>query len=130
MIPGALRLRGLAEFAAERFAAVNLARTDRFKVMVLGLEPGHFIPVHRPGVDLVCYVLDGQGVAEVGGVEHRLEPGVMVLAPRGTARGIRAATRLVALAFVSPLPGPDDHREVELGLRQGRFHPQGAADGG
>lgn len=123
MIPGAVRPLALAEFSAERFAAVPVARTDRFKVMVLAFEPGQFIPVHTPSVDLLAYVIEGQGVAEVGGVAHALEPGVLLLAPRGVPRGIRADTHLVALAYVSPPPGPDDHREVEAGLRLGRFHP-------
>ena len=123
MIPGAIHVRALAEFAPERFAGVPVARTDRFKAMVLGFEPGQFIPVHAPGVDLLAYVVEGEGEAVVGAVSHPLEPGALVIAPRGVARGIRARTRLVVLAFVSPLPGPDDHVDVEAGLRAGRFRP-------
>lgn len=123
MIPGAVRPLALAEFSPERFAAVPVARTDRFKAMVLAFEPGQFIPVHAPSVDLLAYVIEGRGTAEVGGVAHALEPGVLVLAPRGVSRGIRAETRLVALAYVSPLPGPEDHRDVQAGLSLGRFRP-------
>ncbi|HEY8450095.1 MAG TPA: hypothetical protein VIL95_06415 [Bacillota bacterium] len=54
----------------------------------------------RPKALAESLVLRGRGHAQVGGERIELEPGV--------------------LAYVSPPPGPDDHRGVEEGLRAGR----------
>ncbi|HEY8449436.1 MAG TPA: cupin [Bacillota bacterium] len=116
----AVRPELLAEFSAERFAAVPLAQTERYKVMVLGFEPGQFIPVHTPGIDLLALVLRGRGHAEVGGERIELQPGVLFTAPQHVSRGIFADEQTVVLAYVSPPPGPDDHRGVAEGLRAGR----------
>jgi mannose-6-phosphate isomerase-like protein (cupin superfamily) len=45
--------------------------------MVLGIvEPGHgALPHSHPGVEQVCYLLQGRAVAEVGGVRLELGPG-------------------------------------------------------
>ena len=126
----AVRPADVAEFSPDRFTAVSLARTDDYKVMVLGFEPGQFIPVHTPGNDLVALVLEGRGYAEAGGQRVDLEPGLLFGVPGGRERGIYAEERLVVLAFVSPLPGPGDHDAVAEGLRQGRFRPLWPGDAG
>ncbi|HEX6989334.1 MAG TPA: hypothetical protein VF282_07675 [Bacillota bacterium] len=117
----AVRPEEKAAFSPERFAAVRLAQTDRYKVMVLGFRPGQFIPVHTPGIDLLALVLRGRGYAEVDGERVPLEPGVLFAAPRHVSRGIFGEEELVVLAYVSPPPGPGDHEGVDEGLRAGRF---------
>ncbi|MEX2355679.1 MAG: hypothetical protein WD535_01465, partial [Thermaerobacterales bacterium] len=107
----------------ERFTAVPLVLADGYKVMVLSFREDQFIPVHVPDVDLLGIVLSGQGYSEIGGECIQLETGVMFGASRGVSRGIYGQDDLIVLAYVSPLPGPDDHRGVETGLQNNQFRP-------
>jgi quercetin dioxygenase-like cupin family protein len=67
-------------------------------------EPGQFIPVHQPSVDLTVIVLEGAGALVAGGREERIAPGAIAFIPAGEARGIRAETRLILMHVVTPPP--------------------------
>jgi quercetin dioxygenase-like cupin family protein len=56
-----------------------------------------------------------------GDQEAEVGPGAIVLVPAGSARGVKAKTRLVAVHLVSPPPTEADHTEVQAKLRQGSW---------
>ena len=91
------------------------------KVVLTCLEPGQFIPVHRPSVDMLLIVLEGEGQLIAGDQQEAAGPGTVVFVPAGEARGVKAATRLVALHAVSPPPTEKDHVEVMARLKQGEW---------
>ena len=109
------------KFRPERFNAVALSGNDRVKVILACFEPGQFIPVHRPGVDLTLVILEGEGVVVAGDREERVGPGAMAFIPSGEARGIKAETRMVALHVVSPPPTDADHVEVMSKSQRGTW---------
>jgi quercetin dioxygenase-like cupin family protein len=110
------------QFAAERFSPVTLAESERMKVVLTCFEAGQFIPVHAPRVDMALVVLEGEAVVVAGPQEeHRIGPGAIVVVPAGQSRGVRAATRLVAVHVVSPPPSETDHADVQAGLHQGTW---------
>ena len=109
------------KFRAERFNPVALSGNERVKVILACFEPGHFIPVHHPGVDLTLVILEGEGVLVAGDREERVGPGGMAFIPSGEARGIKAETRMIALHVVSPPPTDADHVEVMSKLQQGTW---------
>ena len=82
---------------------------------------GQFIPVHRPRVDMLLLVLEGEGQLVAGDREEVAGPGTTVFVPAGEARGLKAVTRLVALHVVSPPPTEADHVEVAARLKQGAW---------
>jgi quercetin dioxygenase-like cupin family protein len=53
-------------FQPSRFNPVVLAESERTKVILACFEPGQFIPVHHPRVDLTLVVLDGEGTMVAG----------------------------------------------------------------
>jgi len=110
-----------ATFLADRFSPVPLGQTERVKVVLTCFEPGQFIPVHSPGIDMTLVVLEGDGTVVAGDQEVEVSPGAIVIVPAGQARGIRATTRLVAVHLVSPPPTEADHAQVQAGLRQGSW---------
>jgi quercetin dioxygenase-like cupin family protein len=63
------RYQDAMNFRPERFNPIPLAGNSRVKVILACFEPGQFIPVHRPGVDLTLVILQGEGGA------HRWRPG-------------------------------------------------------
>ncbi len=115
------RYQDATKFRPERFNAVALSGNDRVKVILACFEPGQFIPVHRPGVDLTLVVLEGEGALVAGDREETIGPGAMAFIPSGEARGIKAETRMVALHVVSPPPTDADHVEVMSKLQRGTW---------
>ena len=108
-------------FQPERFSPVAVAQTQRVKLVLTCFEPGQFIPVHSPGVDMALVILEGTGVVVAGEAEASVGPGAIVLVPGGEARGIKATTRLVAVHLVSPPPTQSDHAEVQAQLNTGAW---------
>ena len=113
--------REAVSFRPEKFNPIMIAGSSHIKAVLTCLEPGQFIPVHRPGVDMLLLVLEGEGQLVAGDREEVAGAGTMVFVPAGEARGLKAATRLVALHVVSPPPMETDHVEVAARLRQGAW---------
>jgi quercetin dioxygenase-like cupin family protein len=113
--------RDSASFRAEKFNPVMLAGSAHMKAVLTCLEPGQFIPVHRPGVDMLLIVLEGEGRVIAGDREESAQPGTTMFVPAGEARGLRADTGLVALHVVSPPPTESDHVEVAARLKEGSW---------
>ena len=113
--------RDLIAFQADKFNPVPIAAGAHMKAVLTCLEPGQFIPVHRPGVDMLLIILEGEGQIMAGDRQEAAGPGTFVFVPAGEARGVKAATRLVALHVVSPPPTEKDHAEVMARLKQGEW---------
>lgn len=106
-------------YRPESFNPVVIAQNERVKVILACFEPGQFIPVHRPGVDLTLVVLEGKAVLVAGDQEHQVGPGAVIFVPAGEARGIKAESHFIALHMVTPLPTAADHTQVAAKLQQG-----------
>ena len=113
--------RTAVAFRPEKFNPVVVAGSAHMKGVITCLEPGQFIPVHRPGVDMLLLVLEGEGRLVAGEREDAACPGTLIFVPAGEARGLKAQTRMVALHVVSPPPTDADHVEVAARLKQGEW---------
>lgn len=113
------RYQDAMNFRPERFNPIPLAGNSRVKVILACFEPGQFIPVHQPGVDLTLVILQGEGMLIAGEREERIGVGAIAFIPAGEARGLKAESRIVALHVVSPPPTDADHVEVMSKLQQG-----------
>lgn len=113
--------KDIATFRPERFNPVGFAGNEQVRVIVASFEPGQFIPVHRPGINLTLTVLEGEGTIVAGDKEEKVGPGSLAFIPAGEARGIRADSRLVILHIVTPLPSEADHGEVAAGFERGTW---------
>lgn len=115
-------VKELARFQPQRFTPNVLAQTAHSRTMVVGLEPGQAIPVHRPGSDITMLVLEGQATLVAGNEElEQAGPGAMLVVGAGQARGIRADQRTTVLVVVSPPPTDADHGEVMEHFRNGTW---------
>lgn len=115
--------REKVRFERERFTPVPLGESAQTRALLVCLEPGQFIPVHQPAVDVTFVILEGSGAIVAGPNEASVGPGAIAFVAAGEARGLRAsgAERLVALHVVSPPPTADDHGAVMDGLRRGSW---------
>ncbi len=113
--------RDAVAFQPDRFNPVPVACGAHMKAVLTCLEPGQFIPVHSPGVDMTLIVLEGEGEVVAGESREAIGPGAVVFVPAGEARGIKAGDRFVAVHVVGPPPTEKDHFEVMARLKQGRW---------
>lgn len=74
-----------------------LVDSDKLTVVVAGLEPGQQIPPH-PEAMAVYHFLAGEGVMTINDEAFAVSAGATVIAPPGSARGLRAGSRLIFLA--------------------------------
>jgi mannose-6-phosphate isomerase-like protein (cupin superfamily) len=95
--------RELVRFAAPRPEPTLIRDEAGFRVLLAGLEPGGAIPVH-PERLAIYHILEGHGSMVVDEERFALAAGATVIAPRGSRRGIEAATRL---AFLAVRVGPE-----------------------
>lgn len=95
--------RELVKFAAPRPEPTLIRDEAGFRVLLAGLEPGGGIPVH-PERLAIYHILEGHGSMVVDEERFALAAGATVIAPRGSRRGIEAATRL---AFLAVRVGPE-----------------------
>lgn len=104
-----LRLRDRIAFDPTRLARHRLVATARCQVDLYCLAPGQSQPLHtHADQDKVYLGVEGAGRIRVGSEEQTIEPGVLVLAPAGTAHGLTnpSAEPLVVLVLVAPPPAP------------------------
>lgn len=113
--------RAAVDFQPERFNPITLAENERTKVILACFEPGQFIPVHQPGVDLTLVVLEGAAQIVADEREVSVQAGAIVFVPAGARRGIKAEARLVLLHVVTPPPTKEDHVQVMAGLQRGHW---------
>lgn len=85
-----------AVFASDGPKLQFLFDTPSFKTLVVGLEPGQQIPLH-PGEAAMYHFLEGTGQMTVGEETFEIKPGVTVIVPNGTQRGMNAKTRVIFL---------------------------------
>jgi quercetin dioxygenase-like cupin family protein len=85
-----------AVFAADGPRPQFLVQTPNFAVLVVGLEAGQQIPVH-PGEAAMYHIFEGTGLMTVGEETFAIQPGVTVVVPSGTPRGMNAKTRVIFL---------------------------------
>ena len=116
-----LDYRTMASFSAERFTPVPFGQSEHSRALLVCLEPGQFIPIHSPGVDIAFAILEGEGTLVAGTSEAEVGPGALAFAAAGEARGLRARTRMIAVHVVAPPPTDADHTAVMAGLRKGSW---------
>jgi quercetin dioxygenase-like cupin family protein len=108
----------LAAFQEQHFNPIGLAQSERMKLVLVCLEPGQSIPPHEPAVDMALVVIEGEGTLISGEQEQPLGPGSIGFVPAGMRRGVKAATRMIALHTVSPPPTAQDHAQVAAQLER------------
>jgi quercetin dioxygenase-like cupin family protein len=80
-------------FSADGPQPQILLDSDKFKVVLVGLNAGQKIPQH-PAPSAVYHVLEGSGWILVADERIAVEAGATVVVPEGELRGFEARTRL------------------------------------
>jgi quercetin dioxygenase-like cupin family protein len=116
-----VNVENLKEFDDRKFNPKPIYDSGVMKVLAAFFKPGQFIPVHTPGIDLVLYVIEGEGQVAAGDDRLEVKAGDLVVVPRNEARGVLARTAMTVLHMVQPPPTEADHQEVHTKLQKGSF---------
>jgi quercetin dioxygenase-like cupin family protein len=103
------------------FTPVQVYKTNNYAVILTYFKSGQFIPIHKPNIDVILYVHRGKGKIVAGEEKYEVKEGDLIIVPKGEKRGVLAETNMEILHIVSPPPSQEDHKEVEEGLKKGKF---------
>ncbi len=109
------------EFDPKRFLPKPLFECGEMKVVLASFRAGQFIPVHAPDVNVVLYILSGEGEVVAGEERRKVREGDLVVVPRMMKRGVRARTDMTVLHVVSPPPPQADHGDMAARIARGDF---------
>ncbi|MEM1859699.1 MAG: cupin domain-containing protein, partial [Metallosphaera sp.] len=98
--------------SGETFTPIPVIRKDEYGAILVFFKPGQYIPTHAPDSDLIFYVIEGKGKAQIGDNQVEIDKGSILVVPKGVKRGITAETYMEALHVVVPAPSPEDHEKV------------------
>jgi len=102
--------------------SIKMAKiSPEMKVIQAAFRAGQFIPVHKPDVHVVLYILSGEGEVVAGEKRRQVKEGDLVVVPRKVARGVKAKTDMVVLHVVSPPPTKADHGDMAARIARGDF---------
>lgn len=65
-----------------------LFTTDKTQLVVMSLEPREDIGLEVHDGDQILFIVEGKGVAELGGVEQKVEEDSVIVVPAGTNHNI------------------------------------------
>lgn len=105
--PAVIRPADHAEWRVDKMGKSTLYESRRLLVGVNAFEPGQAHTLHaHAGMDKVYHVLEGEGRFLLEGRELPMKAGDLLVAPEGTAHGVRntGASRLLVLAILAPAP--------------------------
>ncbi|MEM0117263.1 MAG: DUF2249 domain-containing protein [Conexivisphaerales archaeon] len=111
----------LRQYDEKYFRPVPVFSRDDYRVLLVYLKSGQFIPVHTPANDVVLLIVKGRGEVIAGKERAKVFPGSIIVVPGGVRRGLIAETEVEALHLVSPPPSDRDHEEVTKKLAEGKF---------
>lgn len=92
-----------AQFAADRPVPSTIFENVRTKVVVGAVQAGQRIPNH-PEALAVYFFLQGEGWMTVNGARTAVRPGMTIITPEGSLRGVEADSDISFLAVrIAPL---------------------------
>ena len=100
-----LAVKDLVDFSQEKRVRKALVRSGGLSAEIVCYEPGqHTLAHHHPNQDELFYVVEGEGVMQVGEEQVAVAPGSVVFVSDHTQHGITASagTRLVVLFVKGP----------------------------
>jgi mannose-6-phosphate isomerase-like protein (cupin superfamily) len=101
-----------------RLIGADNVGASRVEVVLGVIEPGQGAHPHaHPGIEQVCYMLEGRARAEIGGESCEIGPGECCFFPAGVAHSfaVVGATPARILVIYSPPYGEDPAKSVRGG---------------
>jgi len=93
------------EFMDEHARSKMLYDSPQFRAVLFCLERGQGVPRHTSPSEVVMQVFRGSGTVIVGGTEHAMKEGDVIVSRPNETHGFRSeGERMVVLALIIPSP--------------------------
>lgn len=92
-----IETHSLTDFSASEALHTPLLETDKMRTLLLNLNSGQKSPLCKMSVDVLYYVVEGEGELLVEDEHNTLRAGSMVIVPAETTRLISADTSMRVL---------------------------------
>ncbi len=83
-------LAGLVDYAAGQVVSRTLAQTKGVTVTVFAFAQGEGLSAHKAGGDAMVQVLDGSAAITVGEETFTVNPGQVIVMPKGVSHALEA----------------------------------------
>jgi len=98
LAPGAVRdVAGMAPYGEQSIVSRTIVDRSAGTVTLFAFDAGQGLSEHQAPYDALVHVIEGQAVVVIGGVEHRLGAGCMILMPANVPHAVRADGRFKML---------------------------------
>lgn len=105
-----IRVDGVREFSAERTVQKRLLGGENLEVRAFFMEPGQRLPAHPHRADHVAFLMEGQVSANVDGKVFALNPGQVLLGPKGSIVEVEnTGKNRATFVVVAPKGEPGGH---------------------
>lgn len=88
-----------ARFSSAQHVKTVIKEAEKYKILVIGLEPGQQIPPCVMHSHTIFYVIEGQGSITAGGEKSEICRGSMIVLPPGVERSVTSSGRMTLLAI-------------------------------
>lgn len=92
-----IKTHGLTDFSASEALHMPLLETDKLRTLLLNLSGGQKSPLCKMSVDVLYYVIEGEGGLLVEDEQYSLRAGSVVIVPAEIKRLISADTSMRVL---------------------------------
>jgi quercetin dioxygenase-like cupin family protein len=95
-----VKLQEQEEFSTEHYVPKFLYSSEKLRIILLCLESGQEIAPHS-SPEASLQVLKGRGSISIGEKELQVEPGSLVVVPRGLSHAVKCQDRMTLLATIT-----------------------------
>lgn len=96
-------LRDEEAYSRSGRAGRTLAKSGRFRLVLVAMAEGNVIGTHQADSPLTIHILEGDIDFRIGGAEHRLQEGEVIFFGPGEAHDIRAKRPSALLLTISAI---------------------------
>ncbi|HET89729.1 MAG TPA: cupin domain-containing protein [Chloroflexi bacterium] len=93
-------------------SARELLSTEHAQVVMVTLQPGEALKLHLTPVDVFFYVLEGEGVVEIGGEQQTVARDVLVESPARIPHRLLNESEAVFRCLVVKTPRPTESTRI------------------
>jgi quercetin dioxygenase-like cupin family protein len=92
--------------------AQGLHATDHVQVIMLSLEPGEALKWHITPVDVFFYILEGEGIVEIGDERETVSADMLIDSPAGIRHRLQNESDEIFRVLVVKTPRPTESTKL------------------
>lgn len=95
-----VELKNLVDYQKGGISSLSLTKNEGVGITIMAVDEGEGLSTHAAGGDAMAYLLEGEALITVDGVEHLVKAGEAILMPVGIPHSLKATKRFKFLLTV------------------------------